>query len=172
MTQVHETLKYCVCRDAGGAWVELARQRNALLHTSAWREFRSTLGALRTCRPLSETGDSSAARVARAATLVNLHGCLAVHCALVLGGSSGQPTSYKRKRDVARYMLCAAEHDKTPFANISKPRCTRNTAALFQTFWTFEYVLRVAAENTQTSARILFRFSSSSLKMIILIYQK
>ena len=172
MTQVHETLKYCVCRDAGGAWVELARQRNALLHTSAWREFRSTLGALRTCRPLSETGDSSAARVARAATLVNLHGCLAVHCALVLGGSSGRPTSYKRKRDSARYLLCAAERDKTPFANISRRVLRGTQQPSFKPFGLLNMFCESRRKTRRQVRASSFVFSSSSLKMIILIYQK
>ncbi|KAH8063929.1 hypothetical protein JL720_13089 [Aureococcus anophagefferens] len=46
----------------GGCWVSLARYRNALLHTSAWRDFRAVVGRLRSCEPLAEREPGAPAR--------------------------------------------------------------------------------------------------------------
>ncbi|KAJ8603670.1 hypothetical protein CTAYLR_010034 [Chrysophaeum taylorii] len=88
----------------GGAWVRLARYRNALLHTSAWREFRDAAAALRVSLPLDDGG-----KAARAATLVNLHAALATHALLAFGAGSGRPRSTQRCNLAARYLICGDE---------------------------------------------------------------
>ncbi|KAH8075382.1 hypothetical protein JL721_1387 [Aureococcus anophagefferens] len=93
----------------GGCWVSLARYRNALLHTSAWRDFRAVVGRLRSCEPLAEREPGAPAR---AATLLNLHGALAVHGALAAGAGSGRPTSTQRCRDHDRYALAPGDDDE------------------------------------------------------------
>ena len=90
----------------GGVWVTLARYRNALLHTTAWRKFRSLVGSLKTAKALLERAESGAARAARAATLANLHAALSFHAVLAWGAGSGRPGSTQRCRNAARYVLC------------------------------------------------------------------
>ena len=48
----------------------------------------------------------------RAATLLNLHGALAVHGALAAGAGSGRPTSTQRCRDHDRYALAPGDDDE------------------------------------------------------------
>ena len=116
----------------GGCWVSLARYRNALLHTSAWRDFRAVVGRLRSCDPLAEREPGAPAR---AATLLNLHGALAVHGALAAGAGSGRPTSTQRCRDHDRYALAVGDDDEhvalghLEDALLRRPACAQLIAA-------------------------------------------
>lgn len=95
----------------GGVWVTLARYRTALLHTSAWLEFRTLVAMLCAARPLDEKGDTGAARAARAATLANLHAALSVHVVLAWGAGSGRPGSTERCNVKARYVVSRLKTD-------------------------------------------------------------
>ncbi|KAH8063012.1 hypothetical protein JL722_2166 [Aureococcus anophagefferens] len=114
----------------GGCWVSLARYRNALLHTSAWRDFRAVVGRLRSCEPLAEREPGAPAR---AATLLNLHGALAVHGALAAGAGSGRPTSTQRCRDHDRYALAPGDDDERALGHLEallrRPACAQLIAA-------------------------------------------
>ncbi|KAK7254035.1 hypothetical protein SO694_00003776 [Aureococcus anophagefferens] len=121
---------------AGGAdrW-DLVAPDDAGAFTATWATCAAADDARRRARRALRAPRERASPARGAATLLNLHGALAVHGALAAGAGSGRPTSTQRCRDHDRYGARAGDDDEHAAlghledALLRRPACAQLIAA-------------------------------------------